>query len=418
MTPLVLENNDTRLKSRPRFRAIGVGVAGLVVVTGFALFGYARLKNPTLVASADDVVIATAVAADFAPTVRVVAEVAAENPIVVAAPEAGTVVAIFRRNGDYVQAGDVILRLENPALRRDVADDQGRLIAQMGDLVAAESQISGQVQVAENALRDAGYRFANAERDLSRQEALASRGFASEATLERLRAERTHAREIMDAAKVALTNAQRDGKNRLDRIDAVRRSVEGLLSAQSARLSSMEVRAPASGRLTGLQVALGAPVSTAAVLARVEDESRLEVIARLPENRQANVKAGAAAWGEIGGRSIPFRVREIDPTVADGQVRVRLAFVESPPRDLRLGQSIPVQVSLGETRRAIVLPAGAAVGPSRAFVLTGDTAHARPVRLGERSGERIEVIDGIESGDRVIISAPDQIDGVKTIEVQ
>lgn len=417
MKRVLLERNDTAVIRRPRYLKYGVGIVAVAGLLALVVASQAALRSSTLAVARDDLIVATATSEAFSPTVRVVAEVVAADPVVVTALDGGIVARILRRNGDYVRVGEPILLLQNAAVGREVADGRSRLTAQLGDLVATEAQIQGQLQTSESAVRDARYRLDNAERDLTRQEALAERGFASTATLERVRADRAYAQDVLEATTLALDGARRDGAERLARLATVRRNVEDLLGAQANRLDALTVRAAAGGRLTGLEATVGAPVSASQVLGRIEDDTQLEVIARLPESRQRDIRIGGLALGEIDGRPVEFTIREIDPTVTDGQVRLRLAFVGETPDDLRLGQSLPLQVSVGASRQAVVVPAGSAVGPARAFIVDWDMARAQPVRLGERSGSRIEIVEGVAPGDKVVISAPAGIENADVLRI-
>lgn len=403
---MLLEANDVAIRPRPPFLKYAVPAGLSVAIVAGGLIAANVLRADTMVVSRDDVVIATARRASFAPSLRVTGEVAARDPTVLAARDGGRVATLVKRNGDVVEAGEVILTLENTAVAREVAAERARLTAQLGDLVAVEAQISAQLQAREDALRDARYRLATSERDLARQEVLAERGFASAVVLDRLRADQEYAREVVASSEAALAGARRDGLERTRRLASVRVSVESLLRAQNDRLASLEVRAPASGRLTGITVAVGAPVSESQILGRIENESQLEILAVAPESRQSDLRLGEEAVGQANGKSVRLTILEIDPTVTAGEVRLRLGFVDEPPAGLRLGQSVDLQIAIGTRRDAIVLPAGAAVGPARAFIVEGSTARSRPVEVGGRSGSNVEILRGVSPGDQVVVSAP------------
>jgi len=393
-------------------------VLGSVGVAALLIFGLRGLGENTLVLARDDVVIGRAVQETFAPSVRVEAAVGAADATIVTAREGGVLVRIVRRNGDLVQQGDVMLRLDNPALVRDVADRQSRLIAQLSEIVGAEGQIAAQQQQARNAVRDGRFRLTEVERNLARQSVLAERGFASGMVIEGLRADRDYARQVAEDSVAALRVVDRDSAERMQRLRASRTSLERLMEAETRRLDALDVRADARGRITGLDLAIGAPVPANQAIARIEDDQRIELVAQMPESRQADIRLGGSAQADIGGASRSLRIREIDPKVTNGQVQVRLEFTDAPPKDLRLGQSIPVQVAVGAARRAVTLQAGAAVGPDRVFVLEGSSARARPARLGERSGQRVEVLSGVRPGDNVIITAAGKTDDADLIRLQ
>jgi HlyD family secretion protein len=103
-------------------------------------------------------------------------------------------------------------------------------------------------------------------------------------------------------------------------------------------------------------------------------------------------------------------VGSISPEVVDGQVAARLQFVGPPPRELRQNQRLAVRVLLDQRESVLSVPRGSFVdegGGNAAYVVRDDLAVKQPIRLGARGIDRVEILSGLQPGDRVVISGAD-----------
>lgn len=415
----VLERNDAPVARKPLWVRYGRAIVVAGVFACAAMVALFVFQPGAATVAAEDVGIATIQRTEFLPALRVPAVVVAAQSATLATREGGTVAQVYRRNGDAVRPGDVILRLENAALVRDVATARLALAAQTNELVSAEGQISRQLSDARREVREARYRFERARSDLGRQQQLSAGGFASPSALERAQAEHAFAEEELRSVSRALEASEAEGRSRLARVRDARAGLGRLDALQTERLAALDVKASAGGTLTGLDLTPGTPVDAAAVIGRVEDDATMELLINVPEARQREIRPGGRGAFEIDGVPGRVQIQSVEPTVIDGEVRVRARFVGGQPLGLRAGRSLFVNLALGAPRRSLVVPASAVVDGDTLFVMDGPaSARARRVRLGERSGSIIEVLSGVEAGDRVIRSSVRPLDDVKRIRIQ
>jgi HlyD family secretion protein len=112
---------------------------------------------------------------------------------------------------------------------------------------------------------------------------------------------------------------------------------------------------------------------------------------------------------ELGGRTYPARVSKIYPQVQNGQFQVDLQFTGAEPQGISRGQTLQARLTLGDPAPARLIPNGAFYtesGGRFVFVVAadGNSAVKRPVRLGRRNAASIEVLEGLDPGERVITS--------------
>jgi HlyD family secretion protein len=131
--------------------------------------------------------------------------------------------------------------------------------------------------------------------------------------------------------------------------------------------------------------------------------------AQVDEYYLSRVSEGLTANAEVNGRTYRMRVAKIYPQVRNGSFEIDLQFVGDEPRELQRGQTVQLRMTLGASSQARLVPNGAFyndTGGNWIFVVSADgrSAVRRQVRLGRRNAEFVEVLEGLEPGERVITS--------------
>ena len=118
---------------------------------------------------------------------------------------------------------------------------------------------------------------------------------------------------------------------------------------------------------------------------------------------------GQTASIDLGGKTYGLKVSKIYPQVRNGQFRIDLIFEGPEPPQIQRGQTMSTKLTLGDSSRALLIPNGAFfndTGGNWIFVVdkNGNGAERRPIQLGRRNNDFIEVLDGLKPGERVITS--------------
>ena len=132
-------------------------------------------------------------------------------------------------------------------------------------------------------------------------------------------------------------------------------------------------------------------------------------MAQVDEFYLGRVQPGQLAAAEWGGKSYRMKVAKIYPQVRNGTFEVDFHFVGAEPTEIQRGQTLQTRLTLGDSTPALLIPNGAfynETGGAWVFVVTPDGSEAikRQVRLGRRNADHIEVLDGLEAGERVLTS--------------
>jgi len=342
----------------------------------------------------------------------------------VTARTSGRVEQIVLLPGAPVEPDTVVLRLSNPDVAmaaRNAEWDLAVARANLRDLeVSLETQRLQQRSSAAQVEADWKQARLTAERDRK----LYEEGLTSELVmlLSETRAEELQARHEIE-------------QQRLDRLED---SIQAQLTARRTRfdqleaqfelarqdLEDLDVEASMSGLLQEMPMEVGQSVTPGTVLARVVQPDKLKAELRIPETQAKDIQVGQKATIDIRTDTIPGRVSRIDPAAQQGTVTVDVELLaDSLPEGARPQLSVDGTVEI--TRLDDVLYTGKpAFGQSNStvslFKVTEDGTHAvrTTVELGLASVNLIEVVDGLEEDDRVILSDMSRYDSVDRVRLQ
>lgn len=175
------------------------------------------------------------------------------------------------------------------------------------------------------------------------------------------------------------------------------------------RKDRLDVRSAIDGEVGLLDVELGQSISPGQKIGVINDLSDFKVEARVDEHYIDRVHAGLQATFEQGGKRYQLQVRKVYPEVREGRFKIDFVFRGSRPANIRTGQTYYVDLQLGESKQAVLIPKGtfySVTGGNWIFVLDkdGSKAYRRNIRIGRQNPQYYEVLEGLEPGEQVIVS--------------
>ena len=175
------------------------------------------------------------------------------------------------------------------------------------------------------------------------------------------------------------------------------------------RIGNLQVKSPIDGEVGLLDVVLGQSVTSGQKIGQVNDLSDYKVEAQIDESYIDRVRAGLDATFERQDTAFTMRLRKVYPEVRNGQFRADFTFVGAHPRNIRSGQTYYLHLELGQPTDAVIIPRGSfyqSTGGAWIYVLApeGDRAYKRQIRIGRQNPQYYEVLEGLEPGERVIVS--------------
>ena len=308
-----------------------------------------------------------------------------------------------------VTQGQLLAELSNSDLQLNVLARQTEVTQQINSMRSQELALNQNRLNNERALIEADLAAQTAQRQYELQRPLAQRGFIAGRTFAD---SRDQANAMRRRAEVLRRQRVEDERLQSSQLAQLRASATGLndsLSIARGSLDALNLRAPVTGQLTAFSIQIGQSLQRGERLGQIDSAGRSKLRAQVDEFYLGRVAEGQMASAEVGGRQIRMRVSKIYPQVRNGTFEIDLQFIGQEPQNLQRGQTVQIRLTLGDPTRAIMIPNGAfynETGGNWVFVVAPDgrSAVKREVRLGRRNADSIEVLEGLDPGERVITS--------------
>lgn len=357
----------------------------------------------------DRIVISTVSLGEFDDYIPVRGQVAPLKTVFLDAIEGGRVEAVYVEDGAQVKAGDLIIELSSTQLQLDVIAREAQVTEQLNNLRNTELSLEQNRLEHKRNLVDINYNITRLSREIKRLAPLVEKDLVDDGTLERLQDE--HDWYI---AKREITLESQATDERLQKIQMEQLRISGAqleknLEVAGRNLDALNVRAPVTGKLTAFDLEVGQALSRGVNIGQIDDPESFKVAANIDEYYLSRVDIEQTAALTANGKEFKLMVRKIYPQVKNGTFEVDLVFVGAEPDSIRRGQTLQLNLQLGSPSKSLLIPNGAFyqdTGGNWVFVVTVDGARAvkRNVRMGRRNLKFIEVLDGLEPGERVITS--------------
>jgi HlyD family secretion protein len=400
-----IRQHDPRRRTLRRAAYSAAGLGGMLAIT----FLLSSLKPAAPLAERGSVWVDTVKRGPMLRQVRGLGTLVPEEVRWIPAQTEGRVERIRILPGTAVRADSVILEMSNPELELAALDSASQLRAAEAELVNLRVQLESQRlnQEAEAARVRAEYRQAQLQAEANRE--LARDGLIPDLTLrlsevaaEQLAGRAQIEQKRLEIAAEAIEAQIKVQESRVEQLRALHR-------LKRQQLDALTVRAGIDGVLEHLPVEVGQRLPPGTVLARVARPERLKAELRIPETQARDIQIGQIASIDTRNGVVAGRVSRIDPAVQNGTVTVDVSFSEPLPKGARSDLSVDGTVEL--ERLADVLFVGRpAFGQPQSRVglfrleKGGRDALRVEVELGRASVNSVEILDGLQEGDQVILS--------------
>lgn len=357
-----------------------------------------------------------AVSASMAPLVRTLqfsARVATQSRVEVGGTLTGRVLEVAVAEGAIVKEGDVLVRLQSAELRAALAQAQATEAQASARLAGLRSTGRSATQAA---VAQATSVLLAAQAELQRTVDLVDKGFLSAARLDEVRRAVAVAQAQLDGAR-AQSAANAESGTEVVQAQAQLALASASRAAAEARLGETVLTAPADARVLSRMVEPGQIVQPGRALLGLALAGPLQLVAQVDERYLEQLQPGQVASvlaDAYPTKRFTARVRSIAPLVdaQRGAIEVKLSLPQPVPAFLREDMTLSVEVQTARREQALVLPAEAlrgdeSAGPSVWLVRDG-RVEARKVRLGLRTLDAVEILDGLGAGDLVLVGPAPQ----------
>lgn len=382
-----------------------IGAAVVIVIAILLL----TTKSSVLRVDGSTVITGEARQGEFNDYIRVSGQVQPMTTVQLSPTEGGNVQQIVAEEGSKVNAGDIIVILSNESLDMQILNSEAELAEkenilrntmismEQEKLSVHQEKLSLQIEVR------------RAKRAYEQNKALYEEKLIA-------REDYLKASEDYELAKDKLelirNKEQQDSLYRSVQISQMHESLENMrvnMSMIRRRKENLSVKAPISGELGLLDVELGQSVAAGAKIGQINDLNTYKIEAQIDEHYIDRVTAGLEATFERQNDKFSASIRKVYPEVRDGKFKADFRFEGTEPENIRTGQTYYLNLQLGQPAEAIIIPRGSfyqTTGGKWIYVMNADGTKAvkRSIRIGRQNPQYYEVLEGLATGEKVIVS--------------
>ncbi|UYY57876.1 efflux RND transporter periplasmic adaptor subunit [Sphingomonas sp. S2-65] len=388
---------------------VKAGIAGAALLIAAALFWWFAPANDSQTVDAQHVTVSTVTRGTFDDFIPLRARVTPLLTVYIDAVEGGRVEKMLVEDGANVAKDQPIALLSNAELQLSTLARQTEVEQQINNMRSQELALAQTRLTNERAVLEADLALDKARRQYERERPLATRGFVTAKQFDDTAADYRYQQRRLAALKRSQATDARLQTSQLSQQQAAAQSMQSGLSIARANLDALQLRAPVTGQLSGFSVQVGQSLQRGERVGQIDSPGRNKLIAGVDEYYLGRVQLGQTAAIDWAGKRYQARVAKIYPQVQNGQFQLDLQFLGAEPGQLQRGQTMQARLTLGDPAPALLVPNGAfynETGGSWIFVVAPDgrSAVKRPVRLGRRNADFIEVLEGLDRGEKVLTS--------------
>ena len=394
---------------------------GLVAISVITL-GVSRLKPAAPSLERATALIETVKRGPMLRDVHGTGTLVAEDIRVIAASTAGRVERVLVHPGTPVNPRTILVELSNPELQQSVVDTEYQLRAAEAEQKNLKVRLESDRMTQEAAAATVRAEYQQAKLQLDADEELAKQGVlpALSLNLSRVRTEDLANRYQIEQKRLEVR--KRSEEAQLAAQQARNSQLQALLKLKQEQVQNLRVAAGTSGVLQQMTAEEGQQVVPGTNLARVVEPQHLKAELKIAETQVKDIQIGQKSQIDTRNGIIPGHVSRMDPAAQQGTFTVDVALDGELPAGARPDLTVDGTIELERLDDVIYIsrPAfGQAQSTIKMFKLDdeGKTATRVQVKLGRSSVSAVEILEGLQPGDRVIISDTSSMDAFDHIRL-
>ncbi len=386
--------------------AIGIFIFFLIYLL------FIRDKQSKLYVSKEQVSIATVQEDKFQEFIPVDGVVQPKTTIFIDAVLGGTVEKINVEDGAQLHKGDTILRLSNASMQLSYMDQETRMYDAINNLQNSRIALEQNKFQRQKEITNLLYEIDKVDRDYQRNKSLFADSVITPKEFEDAQRDYTFTYKQL---KISLELQRLDSVSTEEQKRQINASIDRMnsnLSLLQANMERLLVRAPADGKLSSFDLEIGQTIPTGSRLGQIDVMDGFKMRANIDERYVSRVGIGQEAEFDFNGKTYQLHISKIYTGVTSGAFQVDLVFDGDSPESIKRGQTIQMRLKFSSPTDALIIKRGGffqATGGNWIYVVdpSGTYAVKRPIKLGRQNTRNYEVLEGLEPGEKVIISSYD-----------
>ncbi|MFD1167054.1 efflux RND transporter periplasmic adaptor subunit [Sphingobacterium daejeonense] len=397
------------------------GIAGIVALIGASY--YYTSGNSKLNVDAERISIFKVKEDTFQEFIPINGTVLPISSIYLDASVGGRVEEKFVEDGAHLHKGDPIMRLSNTDLELTLVQQETQVLNlltqnQIAQTNAQQATISNKNQMAdvESAFREAE-RVYNLNKKLLAEKAIGSQEY------EKSLNDYNYQKERVGLTKQIVKQDQISNSQKLNQDRETYKRTQNALELMRQKVGDLILRAPVDGQLTSFDAEIGQNKTAGERLGQIDVLTGFKVRADIDEHYINRIFPDLKGQFTIGNKVYELKIKKVYTQVKDGRFQVDMEFLNEVPQGIRRGQTLTIRLALSDETKAILLAKGGFYQQTAGnwiFKLdkSGNVAYRTDIQLGRQNPEYYEVLNGLQPGDKVVVSSYETYDKIQELSIK
>ncbi|PLX11151.1 MAG: efflux transporter periplasmic adaptor subunit [Marinilabiliales bacterium] len=408
----VIEKKHKWLNKRTIWFTIG-GVLILLVAYNI-FFGD---KSSKLNVEKEKITIESIIESEFKDYIAQIGTVEPIKTIYLDAIEGGRVEEILIDEGNMVKKGDVILRLSNTNLILEISNNEASVSRSINEFENTKINLELNTINRKQTLIETERQLKMQERQYEYNKEMFKEEHISKEVYDQSYEQYNATKQQYKLLKEALKNDSLYREVQLKAMDNQIKNMQENLKIIQGRMENLKVKAPVNGELANLNPEIGEVINYGQRIGTVNILDNYKLRVEIDEHYIARVRRGLPGSFDFAGSNYTLKIEKVYPEVNNGRFAVDMVFTSEKPSQIRIGQTFRLKLELGESKQAVLIPRGGfyqSTGGQWVYVVDEDNniAVKRSISIGRQNPRYYEVLEGLEPGEKVIVSSYDNFNEV------
>lgn len=333
-----------------------------------------------------------------------------KSTVFIDAVQGGVVEEIFVEDGALLKKGDPILKLSNPNMELSFMETETRIVEAINNLQNSKIDLERNKIYRQQEIIDLQYQIDQTTKNFQRTEILYADSLISTKEFED---SRRNYEFTLKQLTISLKLQRLDSLASVDQEKQILQSIRRMYDNMGLLHKNLEllyIKAPVDGKLSSFNVEIGQTKSQGEHLGQVDMQDGFKLQANIDERYVSRIHTGQEAELDFGGTTYRLAVHKIYTGVTGGSFPVDLLFTGDSPDNIKRGQTIQLRLEFSRPADAIIIKRGGffqTTGGNWIYVVdpSGRYAIKRKIRLGNQNTYFYEVLEGLQEGEKVIVSS-------------
>jgi len=326
--------------------------------------------------------------------------------------EGGRVEEKFVEDGAMLKKGESILRLSNTDLELSLVNQETSVYNLLTQMQISQNAARQNTINRQNQFTDVENNLIEAERVYNLNKRLYDKGAIGRMDYESSQNNYEYQKERMKLSEQVLSEDSISAKLEVNQARNSYARTQSALQLMRKKVGDLVVRAPIDGQLTSLDAEIGQSITKGTRLGQVDVTSGYKVRVDIDEHYISRIYNGQIGTFTLNNKTYTLVIKKVFTQVTNGRFQVDMKFEGDVPEGIRRGQNLQIRVALSAEKEALLVAKGGffqKTGGNWIFKVSedGNSAYKVNIRLGSQNTEYYEVLEGLNSGDKVVTSSYD-----------